>query len=60
MNTKKKVVCTVLFVVIMFALFIGSYFIRNEDLSLYDIIVPWICGSWIYDKTIKFYEWLSK
>lgn len=60
MNTKKKIICTVLFGVVILAVWVSTFFIENEYFSLYELIAPWICGAWMGERVIKFYEWLSK
>lgn len=60
MNTKKKIICTILFAVVVFAVWASTLFIENEYCSLYEIIAPWMCGALIGDYIIKFYKWLSK
>lgn len=60
MNTKKNIICTVLFGIVVCTLFVATYFIENEHMSLYDLIAPWICGIWIGERIGKFYDWLSK
>ncbi len=60
MKKSRKIVCTILFAVILFGAFIATYFIENEYFSLYELIAPWICGAWLGSCVEKFYLWLDK
>ena len=60
MKKSKKIICTILFTVILYVVLIATYFIKSEYFSLYELIAPWICGAWIYDRVMKFYNWLDK
>lgn len=60
MTRSKKVICTIFFAVILLGVFIATYFIKTENLSLYELIVPWICGRWLGDCVVRFYSWLDK
>lgn len=59
MDKKKAVVCTVLFVIVVFGIFVATFFLKNEyGDSLFDVIAPCICGAWMAGKTKTFYNWL--
>ena len=60
MKKSKKIICTILFTVILLGVFIATYFIKNEHFSLYELITPWICGAWLGNCVEKFYLWLDK
>ena len=60
MKKGKKIICTILFAVILYGIFIATFFIENEHFSLYELIAPLICGAWISDCVGKFYLWLDK
>lgn len=60
MKRSKKVICTILFSVILLGAFIATYFIKNEHFSLYELIAPWICGTWLWGCVRTFYLWLDK
>lgn len=60
MKKSKKIICSILFGIILEALLIATYFIKSEQLSMFDVIAPWICGTWVYDQVMKFYKWLDK
>ena len=60
MDKKKAIVCTVLFSVVVFGIFIYTFLIKSEEYgcSLFDVIAPWICMVWNSEKIRKFYRWL--
>ena len=60
MSKKKAVMCTILFAIVIWTIWIVTHLIKNEYGSLYDIIAPWVVGLWMCDKTSQFYNWLMK
>lgn len=64
MSKKKAVVCTILFSIIMFSIFIALILIKNEYGNdgywyiLYDFFSSFIVGMWIGGKINAFYNWL--
>ena len=61
MDKNKAIVCSVLFSIIIFAIFIASILIENKyEITLYDIFSPFIVGRWIGGKIVDFYNWLRK
>ena len=60
MKKSKKIICTILFAVVLNGVFIATCFIKTEHVSLYELISPWICGAWTYGCAMKFYRWLDK
>lgn len=60
MEKKKAVMCTILFTIVIWAILIATYLIKNENIRLYDVVEPWIVGFWMCDKTSQFYNWLMK
>lgn len=61
MNKKKAVICTILFSVILFSVFIGAFLIESHyGFTLFDVIAPCIAGSWSGEQIKKFYNWLIK
>ena len=61
MDKKKAVICTILFGIIITAIFVASLLINSEHgFTLYDVFSPIIVGAWMGGKTKKFYDWLTK
>lgn len=59
MDKKKAVVCTVLFSIVVFGIFIATFLIKSEyGHSLFDVIASCICGAWTGGKIRTFYNWL--
>ncbi len=60
MSKKKAIICTILFGIIIFAIATATCFIKGNELTLFEIISPSICGLWCGECIGKFYEWLTK
>lgn len=61
MDKKKAIICTILFSVIVMAIFIASVLIENKyGDTPYDILSPCIVGVWMGGKITAFYNWLIK
>lgn len=62
MNKKKTIICTVLFAVILLAVFIGSWFIVIADGSyrLSYVLTEAVTIVGIYGCVKSFYRWLMK
>ena len=62
MNKKKTIICTVLFAVILLAVFIGSWFIVIADGSyrLSYALTEAVTLAGIYGCAKRFYRWLMK
>ena len=61
MNKKKAIVCTVLFTIIMFGVYTATFLIKSTfGFTLFDIVAPVICASWMVDKMKEFYAWIMK
>lgn len=61
MDKKKAIICTILFSVIVMAIFIASVLIENKcGNTPYDIFSPFIVGAWMGGKIEAFYNWLIK
>lgn len=61
MDKKKAVICTILFGVIMIAMFGATFYIENDNsLTLFEFLSPTICGLWVGERVGKFYKWLTK
>ena len=62
MNKKKTIICTVLFAVILLAVFIGSWFIviADESYRLSYALTEVVTLAGIYGCAKRFYRWLMK
>lgn len=62
MDKKKMAVCTTLFVIILLAILIGSWFIKIADgnYRLSYALTEAIALVWVYDCGERFYKWLTK
>lgn len=65
MDKKKAIVCSALLFIIMSAVFVASFLVKNGDgISLYEFISPILfpiaIGSWVGECVKKFYNWLTK
>lgn len=62
MSKKKAVACTILFAIVLYAIVIGTYFIRTADgaVSLFTLFSYTITGGWLFERIEKFYKWLMK
>lgn len=59
MDKKKAVVCTVLFSIVVFGIFVATLLLKSEyGHTLFDVISPCICGAWTGGKIKTFYKWL--
>lgn len=62
MSKKKIIVCTILFGIVIFSLFIVTMLIKNKEygFTLFEIISPTICGLWVCERIKNFHNWLTK
>ena len=61
MSKKKAIVCTTLFTIVMFGIYVSTFLIKSQHgFKLFDIVAPVICASWMADKMKKFYDWVIK
>lgn len=61
MSKNKAIICTVLFGIIIIAIFITSMLIESKyGNTPYEIFSPFIVGAWMGGKIKAFYNWLIK
>jgi hypothetical protein len=62
MNKQKAILCTVLYAIVLIAVFTFAIFVKNEEygISLYQVFMYAIANAWLGNSIIKFYEWLKK
>lgn len=60
MNKKKAIVCTILFSIVIVGSVLATIFIRNDDISLYQIVTGGITSVWLGERISNFYKWLIK
>lgn len=61
MNKKKAVICTTLFSVVMLAMYVSMFFIKNKSgVGLWQPATCCITGLWMGERIKKFYDWLIK
>jgi hypothetical protein len=61
MDKKKAVICTILFSIVMLALYVSLFFIKNKSgVGLWQPMTCCITGLWMGERITKFYNWLTK
>lgn len=61
MSKKKAVICTILFLIVILAMYTSMFFIKSKSgVGLWQPVTCSITGIWMGECTKKFYEWLTK
>lgn len=61
MNKKKAIICTIMLTIIVFGIGTALIFVPyGSEISLFDILSPFIVGRWTGEQVGKFYKWLRK
>lgn len=61
MSKKKAIICTILFAIVICAVFFSTFFIgKDSEIKLWAVITCCVTGNWIANCIMKFYDWLTK
>jgi hypothetical protein len=61
MSKKKASICTMLFAIVLFTLFFGTWFVKSPSgLRLFDLVTGTFSVWWLFERIEKFKHWLLK
>lgn len=61
MSKRKVVICKLLFAIVVFSLFLSTWFVEGVNgLRLFNLIADTFAVWWLYERVEKFGLWLQK